>query len=280
MPESLDIQLARIAAALERLAPPAPAAPPDAPAYQWSRGGPIALPNVDWMEPSRLVGVSDALEQLDANTRRFVDGKPANDVLLWGERGTGKSSLVKAMLTRYHAAGLRLVGVRQSEYAAIADVADWVETQKERRFILFLDDFSFSADDFAFRELKTILEGGLRARPANLLVYATSNRRHLVPELLADNEPVVRNGEIHPREAVQERIALADRFGLRIGIYAPDQDTYLETVDRYLELYGYQGERRALHQDAIRFALQSGQRSGRTAHQFVRSLDLPGPKRA
>ena len=122
-----------------------------------------------------------------------------------------------------------------------------------------------------------MLEGGVAARPANLLVYATSNRRHLIPEYIADNEPLVRGGEIHPREAVQERIALADRFGLRIGFYAPDQDTYLKTVDRYLDLYGWRGSRDDVHREAIRFAIQAGGRSGRTAHQFVRSLDFtPG----
>jgi predicted AAA+ superfamily ATPase len=272
---SFEKILNRLADALERLSPAPKSAPVDAPAYQWGNGGPTPIRQVDWMEPGRLVGVDDALALLDANTRRFVSGKPANDVLLWGERGTGKSSLVKAMLRRYHDQGLRLVGVRHSEYESISQIADWVETQDGRKFILFLDDFSFSADDAAYRELKTILEGGLRARPVNLLVYATSNRRHLVPEYLVDNEPVIREGEIHPREAVQERISLSDRFGMRIGLYAPDQDTYLETVDSYLRLYGFQGAPGTLHQEAIRFALQAGQRSGRTAHQFVRSLDIP-----
>lgn len=273
MSDELLNQLRRVADALERTAPMPAEVPADAPAWQWTAQGPRPVKRVDRVAPERLVGVEEALAALDANTRRFTQGLPANDVLLWGDRGTGKSSLVKAMLTRHEGAGLRLIGLRLEAYGAIDDVCDWVESRPQR-FVLFLDDFSFSNDDPRYRELKTLLEGGVAARPANLLVYATSNRRHLMPEYLADNEPLVRGGEIHPREAVQERIALADRFGLRIGFYAPDQDTYLQTVDRYLEVYGWRGSRDEAHREAIRFAIQAGGRSGRTAHQFVRSLDF------
>jgi predicted AAA+ superfamily ATPase len=275
MAAELEPVLRRIADALERLAPAPAPAPGDAPAWQWTAAGPAPVTRVDWVAPEQMVGVDDVLAAVDANTRRFVTGRPANDVLLWGDRGTGKSSIVKAMLTRHHAAGLRLVSLPLHDFGAIARIGDWVEKRPER-YVLFLDDLSFSAEDAVFRALKSILEGGVAARPANLLVYATSNRRHLLPEYLRENEPAAQGGEIHPREAVQDKIALADRFGLRIGLYAPDQETYLETVDRYLDFYGLPGDRDELHRDALRFALQAGQRSGRTAHQFVRSLPLAG----
>lgn len=264
--------LARIAAALERLAPVPPPVPADAPAWEWTSSGARAVTRVDWVAAERLVGVDDVLAAVDANTRRFTAGKPANDVLLWGDRGTGKSSIVKAMLTRHHSAGLRLIALPTHDYGAISRIGDWV-AGRPHRYVLFLDDLSFSADDTVFRELKSILEGGVAARPENLLVFATSNRRHLLPEFMRDNDPVRVGDEIHPGEAVQDKIALADRFGLRIGLYAPGQDVYLQTVDRYLAHYGITGHREELHREALRFALQAGQRSGRTAHQFVRSLD-------
>lgn len=231
----------------------------------------MPIDRIDWVAPDRLVGVEDAFAPLDANTMRFVAGKPANDVLLWGDRGTGKSSLVRAMLTRHHAAGLRLITLEQAQFDAIIAIADWVEGRSEK-YILFLDDLTFAGQEAGFNELKGILEGGVSARPSNLLVYATSNRRHLLAEFMRENEPQFRDGEIHPQESVQERIALSDRFGLRIGLYAPDQSTYLAIVDRYLDHYGFQGDRKLAHRNALRFALQAGNRSGRSAHQFVRSL--------
>lgn len=206
----------------------------------------------------------------DALDRAFPAPAPApNDAPAWQWTAQGPRAVNRVDRVDPD----RLIGLRAEAYAALDDVCDWV-AGRAQRFVLFLDDFSFSDGDARYRDLKTLLEGGVVARPANLLVYATSNRRHLLPEYMADNEPELRGGELHPREAVQERIALADRFGLRIGFYAPDQDTYLKTVDRYLDLYGWRGARADVHREAIRFAIQAGGRSGRTAHQFVRALEF------
>ncbi len=266
----------RAARALERiaeafLAPAPPEEREDALAWRWTERGPRPIRRPHLFDPGLLVGVDDALAQLDANTVRHVGGRPANDVLLWGARGTGKSSLVKAMLTRHHARGLRMIAVERDGFESLPEVGDWVSGRAER-FILFLDDLSFGEGESSYRTLKSLLDGGLEARPANLLVYATSNRRHLLPEHFWENTEV---DEIHPGEAVEERISLADRFGLRIGLYAPDQATYLAAVDRYLDHAGFDGGREAVHREALRFALAAGHRSGRTALQFVRSLDIP-----
>ncbi len=276
----MDQLLERIATALETIAGRLPEGPlagdaeavRPALAFHWTKRGPRPIAHPDLIDPASLVGVDDALAQLRANTARFVAGKPANDVLVWGDRGTGKSSLVKAMLTLFHGAGLRMIWLDREAFDSLPDVGDWVGARNER-FIVYFDDLSFGEGETQYRSLKSLLEGGLTARPDNLLVYATSNRRHLVPEYRRENDPAGRDGEIHPRESVEEKIALSDRFGLRIGFYAPDQETYLRMVDAWLAHYGVEGDRGQLHREAIRFALKSGQRSGRAAHQFVRSLD-------
>lgn len=268
--------LERIALVVERLALTLGAQTRDLPDEEpasiiaWRTGPagfePIRHPDLVPLE--RLVGIETAAHAVRRNTERFVAGQPANDVLLWGDRGTGKSSLIKAMLTLFHLQGLRMIEVARDRFTLLPRLAEWV-ANKTHRYIVYIDDLSFEPGETGYRELKSLLEGGLTARPSNLLVYATSNRRHLLPERFRDQD----NGDdIHPHETLEEKIALADRFGLRIGLYAPNQETYLKIVDRYADQFGVNIARDELHRKAIQFALQAGHRSGRAAIQFIRSI--------
>jgi len=207
------------------------------------------------------------------NTEQFLLGAPANHVLLWGDRGTGKSSAIKALLTRFAERGLRLVQLHRQDLLDLPDISDRLWERPEK-FILFCDDLSFEADDAEYKELKAMLEGGLLARPQNLLIYATSNRRHLIPERMADR--LASGGdaeEAHPRDAMEEQISLADRFGLRMGFYRIDQDTYLQIVRHMVEIRGLQVDPDLLERDALRWALSYNGRSGRSARQFVDDLE-------
>jgi predicted AAA+ superfamily ATPase len=240
-------------------------------AFRWERhreGGrlaPVEHPHL--FDLDDLVGVDDAKEELIRNTAQFVAGYPANNVLLWGERGTGKSSCIKGLLRPFAPKGLRLVEVQKGDLLQISDIlrqlrgAPW-------RFILFCDDLAFDEGDISYRELKAILEGGIEARPENVLLYATSNRRHLMPEPMNDNL----GGEIHPEEAISEKLSLADRFGLTLSFYSFSQDTYLSIVEHYAERMGLAITREDLRTAALRWALFKGQRSGRSARQFMDDL--------
>lgn len=240
-------------------------------AFRWDRGrgsgAPSPVEHPHMMDLDDLVGVDDAKEELLRNTAQFVAGFPANNVLLWGERGTGKSSCIKGLLKPFAASGLRLVEVQKGDLLHITRILRFLR-EKPWRFILFCDDLSFDEGEVSYRELKAILEGGIEARPDNVLLYATSNRRHLMPELMNDNL----GKEIHPEEAISEKLSLADRFGLTLSFYSFSQDTYLEIVEHYARRLALPIGDEDLRTEALRWALVKGQRSGRSARQFIDDL--------
>ncbi len=240
-------------------------------AFRWERkgrGGVLtAVRHPHLIDLDDLVGIDSARDDLIRNTEQFVAGFPANNVLLWGERGTGKSSCIKGLLKRFAARGLRLVEVERADLATLPELLECFRGDS-RRFIIFCDDLSFAEGDASYQELKSLLDGGLMERPANTLIYATSNRRHLMPEQMTD----YLKEEIHPEEAVSDRLSLADRFGLQLSFYPFDQNTYLAIVDRYVEQLGLQVEPETLRLEALRWATQRGHRSGRAARQFVNDL--------
>ncbi len=220
-----------------------------------------------------LRGIDVQIAELERNTRQFVAGLPANNALLWGSRGTGKSSLIKALLHRYAEQGLRLLEVDPHELVDLPDIVEQLLIRPEY-FVLFCDDLSFEADDASYKALKAVLDGSVAAVPDNVLVYATSNRRHLMPEYMEENL-AARNlgGEIHHGEAVEEKVSLSERFGLWLSFYPFDQATYLDIVDNWLEQLGLGAAERGhdgVREAALRWALCRGSRSGRSAHQFAR----------
>lgn len=200
-----------------------------------------------------------------ANTERFLRREPANNVLLWGARGTGKSSLIKALLNRYANDGLRVIQIDKEDLVHLLDIVDDVR-ERDERFIVFCDDLSFEEGERGYKALKSVLEGSIESPPENVRIYATSNRRHLLPESMRDNvASEVHDTEIHYADAIEEKISLSDRFGLWLSFYPIDQDQYLAMVDA---LFGDVCDRAALHLEAIRFATSKGGRSGRAAQQF------------
>lgn len=223
-----------------------------------------------------LLGIDRQKESLEANTRQFVRGLPANNALLWGARGTGKSSLVRALLNEYADQGLRLIEMDKNDLLHLPALVSAIEGQPWR-FLLFCDDLAFEADDSAYKLLKTVLDGTVEAAPDNLLLYATSNRRHLLPEQRSDNLGAnMVDGELHPGEAIEEKIALSDRFGLWVSFYPFSQEHYLDVVQHWLGELGRAHRLEwhwssALQQQALRWALSRGNRNGRCAYQFARS---------
>jgi predicted AAA+ superfamily ATPase len=221
---------------------------------------------IDPVTLDSLIGIDEQKLQLARNTERFLDGQPVNNALLWGARGTGKSSLIKAILNEYKDRNLRLIEVFKNDLQDLPDIVDNIR-ELAYRFIIYCDDFSFEEGDATYIVLKTVLDGSIEAPPDNVVLYATSNRRHLIPETMKDNlASDVVDGELHYADAIEEKISLSDRFGLWLSFYQPDQDGYLAIVDSYFA--DYQGDRSALHQEAIRFAMRRASRSGRTAKQF------------
>lgn len=218
-------------------------------------------------ESSDLLGIDRQRELVLANTRTFLDGGRANNVLLWGERGTGKSTLVRSLLTAFSGSSLRMVQVMKHDVLTIPHLYGTVAGRSER-FLLVIDDLSFEQDQTDYQEMKTVMDGGLEQVPENLLFYATSNRKHLLPTRFSDQD----NDAVRPEDSIEEKVSLADRFGLRLGFYHFDQDTYLAIVDRHAERAGIGIEREVLHREAVRWALAAGGRNGRVAEQFVRSL--------
>ncbi|MGB1108891.1 MAG: ATP-binding protein [Gammaproteobacteria bacterium] len=218
------------------------------------------LHNID--RPKRL---------LTANTRQFLDGKPANNALLWGARGTGKSSLVKALLNEYAEQGLRLVEIEKTRLADLPEIIDLLWDRPER-FILFCDDLAFQESEPGYQALKATLDGSVSATPENLLIYATSNRRHLLPEKMADNHDAEWiDGELHQSDAVEEKVSLSERFGLWLSFLPFKQDEYLKAVQHWLAVYGLSDALdEETSKEAVRWALLRGSRSGRVAHQFAR----------
>jgi uncharacterized protein len=240
-------------------------------AFRWVKrkdGGtiePVEHPHL--FDLDNLVGVDRARDELVRNTAQFVEGYPANNVLLWGERGTGKSSCVKGLLKIFAPLGMRLIEVQKNDLLSLTEIIR-ILRGIPFRFVLYCDDLSFDDGDISYRELKTVLEGGIEQRPENVLLYATSNRRHLMPEPMKDNL----GGEIHPEEAVSEKLSLADRFGLNLSFYAFSQDTYLAVVEHYAAKMQLPIDGDTLRLEALRWALSKGQRSGRTARQFIDDL--------
>lgn len=266
--------LRRIADALERLVPPAPLAPDwrAADAFVWHAEGerlePVAA--VNRIPLDLLKGIGAVRDILLANTRRFAQGLPANNALLWGARGMGKSSLVKAVhaTVNEEAGGVALVEIHREDIASLPRLLARLRGAP-RRLILFCDDLSFDAGDAAFKSLKAVLEGGIEGRPSNLVFYATSNRRHLMPRDMMENE---RSTAIHPSEAVEEKVSLSDRFGLWLGFHSCSQDVYLEIVEGYAKHFELELPAEALRKGALEWAQTRGARSGRVAWQFTQDL--------
>ena len=275
--------LTRIADALERMAPP----PHDTPdftaciAARWRVSGTHkyleTVHHVHHMEAGWLIGVEAQHDLIDRNTAQFVSGKPANNVLLTGSRGTGKSSLVKAMLARYSPQGLRLIEVEKEHLNDMPDIVDLIANEPYR-FVLFCDDLSFDTGDGSYKALKAILDGSIAAATPNVLLYATSNRRHLLPEYFHENEETKYVGEeVHFGESIEEKVSLSERFGLWISFYPFSQDDYLAAVKSWVEQLGMSvpqdaAAREVFDRDALNWALQRGSRSGRVAYQFARDF--------
>jgi uncharacterized protein len=262
----------------ERLgAPPDPRVFERTLAFRWDvrdgRGRLVAIAEPQLFDLDDLVGVERAVSRLVANAEQFVGGHPSNHVLLHGERGTGKSSAVKGLVGRFGDRGLRIVEVHKADLLHLPDVLEALRGAAFR-FLLFCDDLSFDAGEPEYRELKAALEGSLVAPPDNVLIVATSNRRHLLPESVADNRAarLDEHGELHVGEAIDEKLALSDRFGLVLGFYPFDQATYLAIVAHYAKKAGIRTAWESVREESLRWALQRSSRSGRTARQFVADL--------
>jgi predicted AAA+ superfamily ATPase len=273
---------------LEAVLPQANAMPDwnAASAFRWrKRGG----DSRGWLQPvahasaialSDLHNIQAQKEQIEQNTRQFVEGKPANNVLLTGARGTGKSSLIKACLNQYAVHGLRLIEVDKNDLVDLPDIVDLV-AQRSERFIIFCDDLSFEEGEGGYKALKVALDGSIAAQSENVLIYATSNRRHLMPERMSDNATYTHtdDGDLHPGETVEEKISLSERFGLWVSFYPFRQDDYLNIVAHWLKHFGCDAQQIADAQaESLRWALQRGSRSGRVAWQFAK--DYAGKTRA
>jgi len=220
------------------------------------------------MDQNDLIGIESVKKQVIRNTKNFIEGRKANNVLLWGERGTGKSSLLKSLLSIFKGTPLRMVQIYKHDILTLQEMYDIVARNNTYRFILFIDDLSFEENQTDYKEMKTIMDGGLEQIPGNILFCATSNRKHLIPTRFSDND----DDTTRPSDTVEEKVSLVDRFGLRFGFYHFSQDTYLEIVASYAVKYGVRMEKSELDQMAIQWALSSGGRNGRIAEQFVRAI--------
>ena len=273
----------QLLARVETLLPPA-LPPPDwskVTAARWrkrsGRGYLQAVAHPHLIRLDELVAVDAQKQAIDRNTRQFVAGFPSNNVLLTGSRGTGKSSLVKAMLVKYASKGLRLIEVDKADLTDLPDIAEHVAGRAER-FVVFCDDLTFDAGEAGYKALKVMLDGSIAGAAGNLLIYATSNRRHLLPEYFVENLETKHVGdEVHPGESVEEKISLSERFGLWISFYPFTQDDYLAAVDAWLRHFDVKApatarEAEARTREALQWALQRGSRSGRVAWQFAKNL--------
>jgi predicted AAA+ superfamily ATPase len=267
--------LARIADALERLSPPPP--PPldldAADAFVWHPAPPrlVAVERVSRVEIGLLQGVERQKAILLENTLRFAEGLPANNAMLWGARGMGKSSLVKAAHAEANArvpGSLALVEIHREDIRTLPELLNLLRPER-RRCLILCDDLSFEREDADYKALKSVLDGGIEGRPANVLFYATSNRRHLMPRDMIENE---RSTAINPSEATEEKVSLSDRFGLWIGFHNCDQETFLAMIDGYASALGLPIARDALHAAAREWSVTRGARSGRVAWQFVQDM--------
>ncbi len=279
--EAILQRLDKLAAALERLAPPARQAIDfsAAEAFVWQAApeGFLPVPHINRQPLGLLKGIDIAATQLLDNTRRFAKGLPANNALLWGARGMGKSSLVKAAhaevrrelgLDRSAKGDLKLVEIHREDIATLPQCLGYMRAA-DMRFIIFCDDLSFDHDDTSYKSLKAVLEGGIEGRPQNVLFYATSNRRHLMPRDMIDNE---RATAINPGEAIEEKVSLSDRFGLWLGFHNASQQDYLDMVQSYARHHHLKIDDEALRREALEWSVTRGGRSGRVAWQFIQDL--------
>ncbi len=267
----------RVAEALERLAPAAIQAslPKTGDAFVWepAQGGLIPVPHIASIDLILLKGIESQRDTLLGNTERFAKGLPANNALLWGARGMGKSSLVKAVQAEINRSRkgekrLVLIEVHREDISSLPQLLRLLRAST-RRFLLYCDDLSFDKDDTSYKSLKAALEGGIEGRPENVLFYATSNRRHLMPRDLVDNE---RGTAINPGEAVEEKVSLSDRFGLWLGFHNCGQDEYLAMVEGYAAYFKLKLAKDEMHRRALAWAMGRGNRSGRVAWQFIQDL--------
>lgn len=264
---------------LEQILPPAPAAVDwnASIAFRWRHDGRQgylqAVPHIGKVQLSDLQCIDKQKQQLDQNTQQFVKGLPANNALLWGPRGTGKSSLIKAILNEYSDQGLRLVEVEKRHLEQLPDIAEQLYDRPEK-FIIFCDDLSFEADDASYKSLKVVLDGSINSTPENILVYASSNRRHLLPEYEKDNVGAeLIDTEIHYGETVEEKISLSERFGLWLAFHPFNQEAYLSIVDHWLAQLNIEiSDQKVMQKEALRWALLHGSRSGRSAWQFAKDF--------
>jgi predicted AAA+ superfamily ATPase len=286
LPADADLlpALLRIAEALERMAPPAATAPDlsAADAFVWHPGPPPLLApvaRVSAVDMVLLKGVERQKQILLENTLRFARGLPANNAMLWGARGMGKSSLVKAAHAEANAEAphaLALIEIHREDIRTLPDLLNILRTDRSdplrggpRRCLVFCDDLSFEKEDADYKALKSVLDGGIEGRPANVLFYATSNRRHLMPRDMIENE---RGSAINPGESVEEKVSLSDRFGLWIGFHNCDQDTFFAMIEGYAESFALPVSQEELHKAAVEWSVTRGGRSGRVAWQFIQDL--------
>jgi len=276
-PDALSV-LTRIADALERLVPKGVETPDftAADAFVWHAAGRrlSPVPRVNRVEIALLRGIDRVRDMLQENTERFARGLPANNALLWGARGMGKSSLVKAVHAEINrtrsgdARPLKLIEIHREDIETLPELMALLRADPHR-FVVFCDDLSFDADDTSYKSLKAVLEGGIEGRPDNVIFYATSNRRHLLPRDMMENE---RSTAINPGEAVEEKVSLSDRFGLWLGFHKCSQDEYLDMVYAYVEHLGLKADRQTIRAEALEWSTTRGARSGRTAWQYIQDL--------
>lgn len=272
LPDNILQSLSTVLAQLQQVLP-ATATEPDfsAPAFKWQNKQLLPITKLKALSLNDLKGIETQKKKVIQNTLQFLHGLPANDVLLTGSRGTGKSSIVRALLNEYQDQGLRLIEIERDDLSDLPDIQKLIENRPEK-FIVYCDDLAFNAEDENYRSLKSVLDGSLQSGSSNFVIYATSNRRHLLPEFMHENTPVLKadvpqHKELHPQEAIEEKISLSDRFGLWLSFYPMDQNLYLEIVEHYLAQANISMtiEVRA---EALRWCQARGQRSGRAAYQF------------
>ena len=272
LPDHLIERLSTVLEQLQNVLPePKQSTDFSSPAFKWQNKQLKAIHQPKPILLEDLKGIERQMQKVLQNTEQFLKGLPANDILLTGSRGTGKSSIVRALLSRYQNEGLRLIEIERDDLADLPEIQKLIQDRPEK-FIVYCDDLAFNAEDENYRSLKSVLDGSLQSGSNNFIIYATSNRRHLLPEFMHENTPVTRVDvpqytELHPQEAIEEKISLSDRFGLWLSFYPMDQNLYLEIVEHYLAKQNIQMTA-LVRAEALRWSQSRGQRSGRSAYQF------------